>query len=568
MIQPAGRIMVKNMRSTFAKKIMTALLSSTFILNSACSLSSKYSLDKIKLTDTGRSWSCPEEKYKGLLESYDGYTVTGAIAVATDKDIVYLYAEDTLEKDGKTKVSQDTVFDIASVSKVFTAVAILQLQEKGKLNIEDTLDKYFPEYETGKKITIYNLLHMNSGIPDYLNNPDPFWNISGADAANKQISDILLDKTTDEQLLQAMYKAPLDFEPGTEYGYSNTNYRLLAFIIEKLSGMKLSDYLKKNIFDKCGMTKTTSMATSDMTYVPADFAELVKYGFSDKDGYPACPNNSRGDGGIHSCLTDMVRFDRALFGGKLLNKNSMEILLKDENGYCCGLTKNKNGYSHDGSSMTCVANNKITESEEFGHVYVMSLERTGVMPQMSGDDPLAGTRYTKGTFKDGVYVNEYAKLRLNVPKANTPLTEAELLQMMNSSISDARDKKDKTRLSAERYDASFWDGMNSIAIEIRFLNTKLGVPGDADHTEDECLDFLVDFNRNGIEKMGGTQTENERTKVKLGGQEFTRAYIVTDYYGKMNSYVYARKLDDSLMCIINISMPPEKNIADYEKLFG
>jgi len=560
--------MAKIMRQTSIKKFTASLLISSMLLSfGACSQNSKYSLDKIKLSGTERSWACPDEKYKTLLESYDGYTVTGAIAVATDKDIVYLYAEDALEKDGKTKVSQDTVFDIASVSKVFTAVAILQLQEKGKLSLDDTLDKYFPEYETGKKITIYNLLHMNSGIPDYLNNPDPFWNISGEDAANKQISDILLDKTTDEQLLKAMYKAPLDFEPGTEYGYSNTNYRLLAFIIEKLSGMKLSDYLKKNIFDKCGMKKTTSMATGDMTYVPADFAELVQYGFSDKDGYPACPNNSRGDGGIHSCLTDMVAFDRALFGGKLLSQKSMEILLKDENGYCCGLTKNKNGYSHDGSSMTCIANNKITESEEFGHVYVISLERTGVMPQMSGDDPLSGTRYTKGTFSDGVYVNEYAKIKLNVPKANTPLTEAELLQMMNSYLSDARDKKDKTILSATRYDASFWDGTNSISIEIQFLNTKLGVPGDPDFTEDEWLDFIVGFNGAGLEKMGGTQNEKERSKVKLGGQEYTRAMLVIDYYGEMHGYHYARKLDDNLMCIINISMPIDKNIADYEKMF-
>ena len=90
------------------------------------SQNSKYSLDKIKLSVTERSWVCPDEKYKALLKSYDGNTVTGAIVVATDKDIVYLYAEDALEKDGKTKVSQDTVFDLASVSKVFTAVAILQ----------------------------------------------------------------------------------------------------------------------------------------------------------------------------------------------------------------------------------------------------------------------------------------------------------------------------------------------------------------------------------------------------------------------------------------------------------
>ena len=116
----------------------------------------------------------------------------------------WLYCEDAAEKDGTTLVSQDTVFDMASVSKTFTAVCVLQLAEKGKLSIDDTLDKYFPAYETGKNITIYNLLHMSSGIPDYCNDPDPFWNISGEDAANQKLSDIYLDKISDEEFLQAI----------------------------------------------------------------------------------------------------------------------------------------------------------------------------------------------------------------------------------------------------------------------------------------------------------------------------------------------------------------------------
>ena len=339
------------------------------------SQSEKYSLANIKLTESERSWKNPETKYAELVKQYEKETCHGTLVVATDNDIIYLYAEKELEKDGTTLESQDTVFDMASVSKTFTAVAVLQLKEKNMLDLDDTLDKYFPEYETGKRITINNLLHMTSGIPDYCNNPNSFWNISGADAANQKLSDVFLDKINDEEFLQAMYKAPLLFEPGTRFAYSNTNYHLLAFIIEKVSGMKYCDYVKQNIFDKCGMTKTTSMAAGDMTYVPVGFDELVKNGFTDKDGYPAGPNNYRGDSGIHSCLTDMVKFDRALFAGKLLNKDSMEILLKDENGYCCGLMKEKYGYSHSGSSFTCNTNNRIIESEEFGHIYIINLER-------------------------------------------------------------------------------------------------------------------------------------------------------------------------------------------------
>ena len=520
----------------------------------------------IKLSESQRTWSNPDGKYKAVLEEYADDSFTGTLAVATDKDIVYLYAEKETEKDGTTLESQDTVFDIASVSKTFTAVCILQLAEKGKLKLDDTIDKYFPEYETGKKITIDHLLHMSSGIPDYCNNPDPFWNISGAEAADKMLSDIYLDKVTDEDFLKALYKAPLAFEPGSSYEYSNTNYRLLAFIIEKLSGMKYCDYVKKNIFDKCGMKKTTSMALGDMTYKPAAFEELVKYGFTDKDGYPACPNNSRGDGGIHSCISDMVRFDRALFGGKLLNKASMETFLKEQNGYCCGLMKDEKGYSHSGSSFTCMSNNKIINSEEFGHIYVIKLERRGAAAQSDGDDPMAGTRYVKGTFSDGVYVNEYAKIRFNVPEGFTRDPEKELAQRKNMDISFAETKKDKTMLKARAYDASFWQESTSICVEFSFFNAKQAMPGDPAYNEDKLLTDYIAFNSFGVKEAGGTQKETSRGKIKLGGQEYLKAETVISI-GEMHVCYYARKIDDDVILFMSISFPKNRTAEEFEKCF-
>ena len=254
---------------------ITMTLSVTACSNNQNTLNDPFS--SVTLTENERAWSNQDDKYANLLDMYSGQKRNGAMAVATDQDIVYLFCKDDKEKDGITPVSQDTVFDIASVSKMFTAICILQLSEKGKLSVDDTLDKYFPEYETGKDITIYNLLHMTSGIPDYCNNPDPFWNISGADAANQKLSDIYLDKITDEEFLQAMYKAPLEFEPGEKVSYSNTNYRLLAFIIEQVTDKKYCDYVQKNIFDKCGMKKTTSMALDDMTYVLIGKSVLHKF---------------------------------------------------------------------------------------------------------------------------------------------------------------------------------------------------------------------------------------------------------------------------------------------------
>ena len=550
------------------KKAIAAFLAFTMLVTlAACSKESKYSLNNIKLNENETSWSVPDEKYKSVLESYGGGKCVGTMVVATDEDVVFLYCEDGVEKDGVTRVSQNTVFDIASCSKTFTAVCILQLAEKGKLNITDTLDKYFPEYEAGKDITINNLLHMNSGIPDYLNNPDPFWNISGEAAADQKISDILQDRTTDEELLKAMYQAPLSFEPGTQYEYSNTNYRLLAFIIENVSGMKYCDYVKKNIFDKCGMKNTTSMATGDMTYVPQDFEEQVKYGFSDKDGYPACPNNSRGDGGIHSNLTDMLAFDRALFTGKLLNQSSMEILFTEENGYCCGLVKGQNSYSHTGSSISCSANNKAIESEEFGHIYIIKLEHSGMVAQSDEDNPMAGTNYTKGVFENGVYTNEYAELKVKIPGNLQPIPEEDLVNIQNESVMNITDTRDKKREAATVYEACFWSGGTSI--DICFMNSKLGVTDDPDYTAEDYLEDYINHIVTINADDGVMVTCSEPEKVTVGGHECLRIHAVYEYQGAKvaEAYYYVRKLDDDLFLEFDIGGNAEMSAEEFEGLF-
>ena len=536
---------------------------------SACVKESKYSLSKITLTQEERSWSNPEEVYAEILESYGNKECYGSYVVATDQDVVYLYAEDAFERDGATLVSQDTVFDIASVSKTFTAVCILQLAEKGQLQISDTLDMYFPEYETGRDITISNLLHMDSGIPDYMNNPDPFWNISGADAANQKISDILMDRVTDEEFLAALYQAPLEFAPGTSYSYSNTNYRLLAFIIEQISGMRYCDYVQQNIFDVCGMKSTTSMAVGDLTYVPEDYDDLVTYGFTDENGYPVCPNNSRGDGGIHSNLTDMLAFDRALFGGKLLNEESMNTLLTQENGYCCGLVKEQNGYSHSGSSLTCSSNNKMIESEEFGHIYIIRLEHSvHVEPVDPSVGALAGTGFVRGTYEDGVYINDFADIRVNIPRGMYPESDADLAMVQEYFLEEITDSRAYDRENAAATDATFWDAVNEIVMEFRFYNTGAGVSDDPDYTADELLDDTIALYMALIEEDGIGVEQIGRAHVTLGAVEYERDGIIIDYYGDIgHMYMYSRKINDGLMCIITISYYTDDSIEDFEALF-
>ena len=354
---------------SFKKALALLTIAAAAISVSGCGKArSIYTTESVRLTPEERSWICPEEKYADIIALYRKDNFKGTALVATDDDLLFLYCENALEKDGATPVSQNTVFDIASMSKTITAVAVLQLAEKGSLSLDDTLDKYFPDYEAGKEITIYNLLHMRSGIPDYLNNAENFWDTDLE--LGQLMRDLVSDKISDEELLTSLYQAPLLFKPGSGFSYCNTNYRLLALIIEQVSGMKYCDYLQANIFDVCGMTHTTSMAVGDLTYVPVNFEAMYKAGITDENGYPMDPNNSRGDGGIHSCISDILAFDRALFGGQLLNEASMEIMLHDDNNYCCGLYSIP-GYNHGGNGYTTKTMNTIVPSEDYGHIYVI-----------------------------------------------------------------------------------------------------------------------------------------------------------------------------------------------------
>ena len=138
--------------------------------------------------------------------------------------------------------TSETKFHLASVSKPFTAVAILLLEEKGLLSVQDPLTKFIPDYPRGDEITIHNLLVHTSGIK----NVNVFGNY---DRESKF-------PQTPEKLVKLFKDKPLDFNPGEKYSYSNSNYNLLAFIIEKVSGKSYGEFLKENIFNHLNMKDT------------------------------------------------------------------------------------------------------------------------------------------------------------------------------------------------------------------------------------------------------------------------------------------------------------------------
>ncbi len=183
-------------------------------------------------------------------------------------------------------------------------------------------------------------------------------------------------------------------------------------------------------------------------------------------------------------------------------------------------------------------------------------------------DPMEGTNYTAGLFKDGVYVNEYADIKVNIPGTFSKLSESNLALTKENALSCCSEDKDIARESAKFYDNLFLGSSDYITFV--FMNTELGIPDVPNYTGENYLDDFKDFYISLNESDGLESTLEDRTTVILGGNEYVRDVMkVTDGVGTQYLYVYARKLDDNLMCIIEMSgISTDKSPEYYEELFN
>src|SRR5450631_255876 len=242
----------------------------------------------------------------------------GNVLVAKSGNILYQKAFGYSNYNTKVLLDNNSVFELASVSKQFTAMGILMLIEKGKLSFTDTLRKFFPELPYSN-VTIQKLLTHTSGLPDYMDAMDQKWDHKNIAFNNDMI-----------QFL-AKEKVPENFSPGTKWEYSNTAYAILASIIEKVSGLSYKDYMYKNIFKPLEMSHSrvynTRRSKKDTV---ADYA----YGFVFSDSLKRyiTPDSLKaydfviyldgivGDGTINSTTGDLLKWDRALKNHALLNE--------------------------------------------------------------------------------------------------------------------------------------------------------------------------------------------------------------------------------------------------------
>jgi D-alanyl-D-alanine carboxypeptidase len=204
-----------------------------------------------------------------------------------------------------------TKFRLGSITKQFTATAILQLEEKGKLKVGDSISKYIPDSPAAwDGITIHHLLTHTSGIPSYTDQ-------AGYQTHMRDLAGAPLD------FIDRFRDLPLEFTPGEKFHYDNSGYFLLGVIVERASGMRYEEYLQKNIFQPLGMTDTgydwpaTILKDRASGYSKGAGGEQVNAEFLDM-GQPYAA------GSLYSTVLDLYKWDRALYTTKVLSAQSLE----------------------------------------------------------------------------------------------------------------------------------------------------------------------------------------------------------------------------------------------------
>jgi CubicO group peptidase (beta-lactamase class C family) len=235
-------------------------------------------------------------------------TFNGCVAVLYNDTTIYQSALGFENIATKKSLCNESVFQLASVSKMFTAIAILKLAEQNKLSIKDNLQKYFPDFPY-PNTSIENLLSHTSGLPNYLYF---YYHLPKTD------SEILTNQRVLELMTQ--YKPAAYFKPGKRFAYSNTNYVLLALLVEKLSGQSFQAFVKQYIFDVCGMSNSCFFSVSDSLKNQAFAFDYRKRPVgTDVFDYVV------GDKGVCSTPQDMLLFSKNFFEGKVITNVNQAI---------------------------------------------------------------------------------------------------------------------------------------------------------------------------------------------------------------------------------------------------
>lgn len=347
----------------------------------------------------------------------------GSLTISKNGTVVYSKAigYSFISGNEKKPATTQTKYRIGSITKMFTAVLIFQLVEEGKISLNTTLDIYFPTIPNAGKITIGNLLNHRSGIHNFTSNPD--------------YTSWMTQPKTQEEMIAIISKNPVDFEPNEKTSYSNSNFVLLGYIIEKLTKQSYATNLKERITSKIGLANTYYGGKTDVNH-----NECFSYQFV--DGWEQLPETDMsipgGAGSIVSTPSDLTKFIEALFELKLVSNNSLIQMKTITDGLGMGMMQipfySRTAFGHNGAIDGFVSNVAWFPEDHLavsyctnGMVYPLNDILIGVLSICFNRD------YSIPTFKTialktedldqylGVYASTQLPLKITITKNGTTL---------------------------------------------------------------------------------------------------------------------------------------------------
>jgi len=291
----------------------------------------------------------------------------GTVLVAENGEIIYSKGWGMANKEWNIPNGPRTRFRIASMSKQFTAMMILQLVEEGRIALDDRLTDHIPEFreDTGSQVTIHHLLTHTSGLPDYSDAPG-FWN------------ELMRHPMTPEFVIDSLSSGDLHGPPGTKYRYNNGGFYLLSLIVERITGRSFAEALQERIFGPLGMNDSgLDVPGTILANRAAGYEQYV-------DGFENAPfrqiDNLLGTGALYSTVEDLFLWDRALYTEKLLDREYRELMFTPNlNDYAYGLRVRKIPLGESGDSTLYVGhsgsvagfNSRIVRLPEDDHCIIL-----------------------------------------------------------------------------------------------------------------------------------------------------------------------------------------------------
>jgi D-alanyl-D-alanine carboxypeptidase len=306
---------------------------------------------------------------------------SASVAIVKDGEIVYLQAYGDARLEPRTPARPEMRYSIGSISKQFTATAILLLQEQGKLSLDDKVAKFVPDLTRANEVTVRQLLSHTSGYQDY-------W-------PQDYVPPLMLQPITARRILDLWARKPLDFDPGTKWQYSNTNFVIAGVIVEKASGMSLLEFLHQKIFDPLGMKTVTN--TDEEKLGDADPSGYMRYALG-----PLRPAPKEGRGWLFAAgelamtASDLAKWDLSIIDQKVLKASSYkqfetEVVLKNGVGARYGLGVDVTSESgrrvlgHSGEVSGFTSQNTVYPDERIAIVVLTNQDAAGAPSQIAHD---------------------------------------------------------------------------------------------------------------------------------------------------------------------------------------